>query len=142
MCLAKGILLEDIGQTLEWGIPIGAIASKISHKTEVLADRIIFHWGQHMIFNGLEINLETMFWSFNRNRIFNSIKYIEVGDKESFLEFKRISTHLVEVFGQPTSKKEISETDKSWQWEIDEVQVRLYLFEQHCYKLHLTITKK
>jgi hypothetical protein len=57
--------------------------------------------------------------------------------------FELISKHLLNQIGEPTEKQGTieQEREKCWVWQTSEVKITLYLFEQHAFKLHLTIAQ-
>lgn len=142
--LHSGILLEESGSLLKWGKSIKSIVKNTQCEIKDQGDRTIFYWGNHCILNGLELNLQTIFWNFGKDRWFRKLNKIEhwaIGDKEAQTEYERISKHLTTELGPPQSEKITSE-DKSLIWKQDDVELRLYFFEQHCYKLNFTICRK
>ena len=59
----------------------------------------------------------------------------------SFEKFDFISNHLLSKIGEPNVKSgeiEINK-EKCWIWQIREIKIKLYLFEQHVFKLHFSI---
>ena len=139
MNLDKGILLEDTNQLLEWGQPIQKLAVLVNTITEVKPDRTNYIWGTHPILDGLELELTSFYWVFENKRTFNSIEHWAVGDRLSEITFNRISKHLTEKIGDPEIKDESNPPEKSWIWKLGKVTIHLYFFEQHAYKLSLTI---
>ena len=140
--LEKGIYFEDSKSFLEWNVDIKKLAYENSAKIITESDRTILNWGEHSIFNGLILDLTTTFLlSRDINGIFNSIQYKCVGDKLSIDMFDKISSHLINLIGNPRTKEDSlkMEFGKNYVWTIDCVEIRLYLFEQHCYKLSFTI---
>ena len=142
--LEKGIEFEDTRTFLEWNIPVEKLNEKYGTKKINEGDRTIYHWGTHNILNGLELYLTNSYWNFGKEkriRLFDSIEFWAVGDRESKNYFESISKHLIENFGNPTEKEELNKPEKTWIWDIDRILLRLYFFEQHCYKLHFEIKK-
>ena len=143
--LNKGILFEDSGVLLEWGKPIRKLIKKNNGRTENKEDRTIYHWGSHKILNGLDLDLTNHFWNFGKEAWFRKFKKIEFwayGDNEAISNFERISKHITEQFGEPNFRKEPDkEPERNWRWELNGVDISLYFFEQHAYKLHMTIKK-
>lgn len=142
--IQSGILLEDSGSMLKWGKSLKSITKKTPCLIKDQGDRTIYFWDKHTILNGLELNLQTMFWNFGKDRWFrkfNKVEHWVVGDKEAQTEYERISNHLTNELGPPDLEKITSE-DKSMVWKKENVELSLYLFEQHCYKLHFTICRK
>jgi hypothetical protein len=140
--LDKGIFLEDKNVLLEWGQPLEKIAADNSAKIIKQADRTIIDWGTHTILDGLTLELTNVFLlstGFQLFKKFKSIGHQTVGDKQSFENFSLISKHLLNKIGEPSKKDDSIEREKSWIWQTSEVKINLYLFEQHAFKLHLTI---
>lgn len=62
------------------------------------------------------------------------------GDEVSLKAFDNFSEKITKAFGEATDKDD-QDGDKSWTWNIDGNSIHLYLFEQHCLKLSLTISR-
>ena len=73
-----------------------------------------------------------------RNGTIENAKLRLVGDNIAISGFENISKNLTDKFGSARDKDE-THGEKMWTWDIDGVKVDLYLFEQHCYKLHLSL---
>ena len=143
--LSKGIRLENSDTVLEWGKPVDTLIKNVNGKKEVRGDRTIYHWGKHSILNGLELNLTNSFWNFGdekNNRNLNSIEYWAIGDEQSKNKFDLISKHLISQFGNPTDKNETEFPEKLWTWRLKEIIIKINFFEQHAYKLCMTIEKE
>lgn len=140
--LEKGIFLEDINVLLEWGNPIEKLAIENDAKIIKKTDRIIIEWGKHTILKGLNLEL-TNTYLLSKLEQFKSIGFDIEGDKESFEYFNLISSHLEKLFGNPIERNDNLETkrERFWSWQIGEVKISLYLFEQHAFKLHFRIIK-
>jgi hypothetical protein len=143
--LSKGILLEDSKEFLSWGESLNDIKSRLNGKKIDEGDRIIYQWGEHTIFNGLKVSLSTTCLKTMTN-LFNhklySIQSWTIGDEKATSEYSRISKHLVKTFGNPSEKDESSFSERDLIWIFDKTTVCLSFFEQHCFKLVLTISRK
>ncbi len=140
--LEKGILFEDTNILLEWGKPILNLAKQIGADVITQPDRTIIEWGNHKILDGLCLDLSNTFL-LKSPREFKSIEYKTSGDHESLENFKLIAQQLLNQFGSPTTKEgELNDiSEKFWKWETSIVNISLILFEQHAYKLALSIEK-
>ena len=81
--LDKGILFEDNGKFLKWGIPVKDLSKDVEVKEKLFADRTVYHWGKHSILNGLSLELTTTYWNHREDsvyKIFNSISFSIAGD--------------------------------------------------------------
>ncbi|MGZ5243416.1 MAG: hypothetical protein ACXWDO_04815 [Bacteroidia bacterium] len=142
--LGKGLLLEDKNVLLEWGKPIHKIEEKLNKTGQDKGDRTVYNWGTHTILNGLELDLSNHFWNHGKEywfRKFNKIEFWAIGDNSAIENFDRISIHLLKNIGEPKTKDESNSPEKLWRWEIDDITLSLYFFEQHAYKLHFVISK-
>ena len=143
--LHKGIVFEDTDVFLKWGSCINLLIKKNGGTKEVLGDSIMYDWGSRIILNGLEVNLSSSISKYGFDRWFsrfNKVEYWAIGDKIAKEEFNRISNHLFQFLGDPSDKDEKMDSDEIYfTWSIGKVCVSLYLFEQHCYKLHFLIKK-
>jgi hypothetical protein len=111
---------------------------------EVMGDRVIYRWGKHIILGGLELDLETMFWSFAKEGILKKVKKIEFtsgGDDISERYLKLISEHLVKKIWLPT-KEEINTPEIYREWKDGYIKISVYLFEMHAYRLHFKIERE
>jgi hypothetical protein len=143
MLLDKGIFFEDNRNLLKWGFPIGLITIKNKPETLKQEDRVIFKWGKHTILGGLEVDLSTTYWRTFKIGFFKKFNHVEswfIGDKIAFTEFDKISKHLEQKFGKPSSIKNNAE-EKEIKYSLEGVEILLYLFEQHCFKLVFRISK-
>lgn len=143
--LDTGILFEDSNQFLYWNQPIDQLAKVFKAKKNGLGDRTIYNWGTHTILNGLKLDLTNSFLGFGeeqKNKFFNKIEYWTIGDESALEKFDTISRHLITQFGEPSEKDENREPERMWKWNIGKIVFSLYLFEQHCFKLHFTIQLK
>lgn len=142
--LRNGILLEDAGSFLKWGKSMKSITKKVSCEIKSKGDRTVYNWGKHKVLNGLELDLQSTFWNFEKDRWFRSLKKVEhwtIGDLEAKAQFELISNHLTSQFG-PAKTEKSSSDESSLIWIAEGIKLDLYLFEQHCYKLHFTISRK
>jgi len=142
--LEKGIEFEDNKAFLEWNNHIDILFDKYGERKENKTDRTIYHWGNHYVLNGLELYLTNSYWNFGKEknkRTFDSIEFWVIGDKESQNYFDTISNHLIKHLGNPTEKEGPNKPEKEWIWNLGKIGIRLYFFEQHCYKLHFEIKK-
>src|ERR1700744_1119113 len=136
LSLNRGLLFEDNGEFLEWGKPLDELVKNSNGKKEYRADRVIYNWGVHTIFNGLELPFHTMVWNNDLNnsgKHFIELEFNVVGDAESEKYLTIISEHLVKEFGPAIIKGEIP--DISYEWKRGDVLIFLYLYEQHVNKL-------
>jgi hypothetical protein len=143
--LDKGILFEDNGKLIKWGLPLDFIYFNNNYKLDNRGDRKIYRWGKHKILDGLELELTSMFWKEFNFKFLNRFNHVEawfVGDLISFSEFERISKHLEIKFGKPSfTKYDEKNKEKEITYLINDVKLTLFLFEQHCYKLVFRISK-
>lgn len=143
--LNKGLVFEESDVFLKWGLFIETYVISNECTKEILADNTVYFWGKRKIFNGLELPFSTDFSNNGIKRWFrlvNRLEYKVVGDEIAKTEFHIISNHLIENLGEPMVKDESIELNEIYlEWRIDKVCISLYLFEQHCYKLHLLIKK-
>jgi len=139
--LNEGILFEDRDEFLKWGSSIRKLSNTIRNK-KISGDRTVYYWGKHTVLNGLELDLTTMFWRYRIESLFKKFNHIEfwaIGDKEAENYLELIRGHIENQFGNPT-KEETENREVSLEWEINNVKISLYFFEQHVYKLHLKIS--
>ena len=139
----SGILFEDTGDTLEWNSSLDQLARRIKSKRVNSAGRITYDWGLHSILNGLSLNLSTTVYEVSLANDFGTFKSIEfwaIGDQDAERYLRIILIHLKKQFGLPTWEKK-NGPDETYEWVIEDVAIKLYFFEQHAYKLHLTLSK-
>lgn len=139
MNLDKGLLLEDTNTLLEWGKPIDTLPVD-SKQTQ--GSRTIIRFGPHKILGGLDLDLIMRFDYHEVIENFSFAEHWAIGDKPAIESFNRIGVHLTSVLGPPVSKDESRFREKIWIWKNGKIEIRLYLFEQHCFKTVLTIKKK
>ena len=142
--IRNGIELEDSGSFLKWGKSMKSIAKNTTCTIKNQGDRTVYFYGKQQILNGLELSLQSMFWNFGKDRWFrrlNKIEHWAIGDQEAQADYARISKHIITQFGRPQEEKVHAE-EKHQVWKFHNVELSLFLFEQHCYKLHFTICRK
>jgi len=139
--LEAGIYFEDTDELLPWGSAISDLIKHIECNITEGGDRTTYYWGKRTILKGLTLPLENMFWRGDK-REFNSIQFKTVGDKYSKEYFETIHAHLTNLLGEPSKVDIENEPEGIWTWEQGNVEISLDLFEQHAYKLFLTIRKK
>jgi len=140
LSLNNGILFEDSNEFLEWGKPLDELAKTATK--EYRADRVIYNWGLHKIFNGLHLPFHTLVWNNDLNnsgKRFLQLEFNAVGDAESEKYLTMISEHLVKEFGPAIIKGEIP--DVTYEWKRGDILIFLYLYEQHVNKLNFKISK-
>jgi hypothetical protein len=140
--LDNGILFEDNSKFLKWGSSVKNLSKDVEVKEKLFADRTVYHWGKHTILNGLSLELTTTYWNHKENSVykrFNSINFSASGDDANkYLDL--IKAHLEEKFGK-ARKEEISDTQVTLDWLINDTRLHLYFFEQHVCKLNFEISK-
>jgi hypothetical protein len=144
--LNLGIRFEEVGAFLKWGKGINSLLNEFGKTREIIGNSIHYNWGKQKILNGLEIELITSFANIGYPRWFrkkfNKLESWFIGDDQAIGQFDKISLHLTTLFGQPSIKEENMDLrEKHLIWKIENVEISLYLFEQHCYKLHFLIEK-
>ena len=145
--LDKGVFLEDSKVLLEWGKPINALVVENNATIVSKPDRTIIEWGHHTILDGLKLELTSTYLklsNLNLSKKFNTISSWTIGDNEAKSHFENLSTHLSLKLGNPSKKEKNDDisNEEFWLWNIGEVNITLYLFEQHAYKCCLTIERK
>jgi hypothetical protein len=144
--LNLGIRFEEVGAVLKWGKSINSLLNEFGKTREIIGNSIHYNWGKQKILNGLEIELITSFANIGYPRWFrkkfNKIESWAIGDDVAIKEYDRISSHIKTHFGQAIEEMEDKENrEKHLLWKVENVEISLYLFEQHCYKLHFLIEK-
>ena len=144
--LNEGIQFEENGIFLKWGKAINPLCNEFGKTKEIIGNSIQYNWGKHKILDGLELDLTTSFANIGYARWFrkkfNKLESWFIGDDQAIGQFDKISLHLTTLFGQPSIKEENMDLrEKHLIWKIENVEISLYLFEQHCYKLHFLIEK-
>jgi len=140
--LDNGILFEDNKKILKWGSSIKDISKGVEVKEKLFADRTVYHWGEHKILNGLVLELTTTYWNYREDSVykrFNSISFNISGD-EAKKYLGLIKMHLQKEFGE-AREEDISDTQITLDWFINETRLRLYFYEQHINKLNFEISR-
>lgn len=127
--LGDGVLFED-GIFLKWGSDIEG--DKLYTKKEFRADRIIYHWGERSILNGLSLYFKTVCWNHkqhNNFRSFESVEFLSEGiDAEH--RFQYIKQHLENIFGEAINKEDMHPGDVSLEWKLKAIKMSLKLFNK------------
>ena len=145
--LNDGLFFEDTNVLVKWNKPIKSL-KHLYTIADSSADRTIYDWGVRHVLNGLKLEITTMFWNDSTLpslRTLSEVDHWVVGDTKSFSEFTRLSNHIIENYGEPSSKDDDTSNgpeEREWIWDQGVVEVRLILFEQHCYKMVLSVVLK
>ncbi len=142
--LEKGIFFEDTNSLLQWGEDVEEIALKNNAIISRPGDRTVVNWGTHIIFSGLELKFISIYLLEMGPHLYEKFQFIEhwtIGDKESFETFDLISQHLLSVIGDPILRDDglDKELERNWIWKVQNVEINLFLFEQHASKLNFRI---
>ncbi|HVW95651.1 MAG TPA: hypothetical protein VHA56_06760 [Mucilaginibacter sp.] len=131
--LQHGILLEDSQVFLRWGESIDLIGSKTDILKKLFADRVVYYYGEHLVLNGLKLNLSGTHW-YNEvdgdQKTFRFIEFSCEGDQNVLNEFTFIKDHLAEQFGN-SLVREGDEQVNYLEWNISGVKISLNLFEKY-----------
>lgn len=100
--------------------------------------KYIFRWENSCFLNGLKGDLIYSYSSNEINPILDQLVMYTAGDNESQKVFEYTKKHLYDLLGGPLQIEE-DDNDRCITWSIGNVQVILYLFEMHAYRLSLTI---
>ena len=137
--LNNGILFEDDSVFLPWESPIEQ--GNFYIKKEYRADRLIYHWGERRILNGLVLDLKTVSWNHLQDgsiRKFSSIEFSAEGEStEGF--FKLIADHLNVHLGPAKSSED---NLLSLEWKMGGARLILELLDRHGLKLNFLIEKR
>lgn len=68
--LDKGILFEDNNRFLKWGTAIKDLSKEVEVKEKLFADRTVYQWGEHIILNGLSLELTTTYWNHREDSVY------------------------------------------------------------------------
>ena len=136
--IADGVLFED-AFFLKWGTDI-EFDKKYTRK-EYRADRIIYHWGERSILNGLTLYFKTICWNHKQHgetKPFESIDFLsEASDAEVI--FEKTKTQLVKLFGDAKLEEDVKQGDIALEWKVKAIKISLNLFYKDRKKVHLEI---
>jgi hypothetical protein len=136
--IADGILFEG-SFFIRWGSDIESDKKYI--KKEYRADRVIYHWGEKSILNGLSLYFKTICWHHKQHgdtKSFESIDFVsEEADAEDI--FKMTKSHLTTVFGEPKLEEDVKQGEIALEWKVKAIKVSLNLFYKDRKKVHLEI---
>ena len=136
--IADGILFDN-AFFIKWGADIENDKKYI--KKEHRADRVIYHWGERYILNGLSLYFKTICWNHKQHgdtKSFESIDFLSEGtDAEEI--FERTRKHLKEIFGEPKVEEDVKQGDIALEWKVKAIKISLNLFYKDRKKVHLEI---
>lgn len=136
--IVDGILFEN-EFFIKWGSDIEGDKRYI--KKEYRADRVIYHWGDRSILNGLILYLKTICWNHKQHgdiKSFESIDFVsEDADAEDI--FKTTKSHLTTIFGEPKQEEDVKQGDIALEWKVKAIKISLNLFYKDRQKVHLEI---
>jgi len=138
-----GVLFEDTKTFLRWGADIDESAKLAQHKKERRSDRVIYHWGEHIVLNGLTLDLSTVYWDHiagNELKRFTHVEFLSLGDRYAEKKLNIISGYLEQLLGPP-AKGKLLEPDISRSWRTRDVIFVLEYYERYAHKLHLEIRR-
>ncbi|MBV8388166.1 MAG: hypothetical protein JO080_00035 [Mucilaginibacter sp.] len=136
--IADGILFED-AFFLKWGSDIED--EKKYTKKEYRADRLIYHWGERSILNGLNLYFKTICWNHKQHGDTRSFESIDFVSEESEVEviFENTKEHLIGIFGEPKLEEDVKQGDIALEWKVKAVKTSLNLFHKERKKVHFEI---
>ncbi|HEY9001759.1 MAG TPA: hypothetical protein VIM89_10430 [Mucilaginibacter sp.] len=136
--IVDGVLFED-AFFIKWGSDIES--DKKYTKKEYRADRVIYHWGERSILNGLILYFKTICWNHKQHgdtKSFESIDFVsEENDAEEI--FKRTEKYLIGIFGEPKLEEDVKQGDIALEWKVKAIKISLNLFYKDRKKVHLEI---
>src|SRR6201996_7888213 len=136
--IVDGILFEE-QVFIKWGSDIEG--DKLYTKKEYRADRVIYHWGERSILNGLTLYFKTICWNHKQHgdtKSFESINFLSE-DSGSEAVFEEIKGHLTKLFGEPKQEEDVKQGDIVLEWKVKAVKISLNLFYKDRKKVHLEI---
>jgi len=136
--IVDGILFED-AFFVKWGSDIEGDKKYI--KKEYRSDRVIYHWGEQSILNGLSLYFKTICWNHKQNgdiKSFESIDFISE-DNNADTIFEKAKTHLIGIFGDPKQEEDVRHGDIALEWKVKSIKISLNLFYKDRKKVHLEI---
>ena len=136
--IPDGILFEE-AFFIKWGSDIESDKKYI--KKEYRADRVIYHWGERNILNGLNLYFKTICWNHKQHGDTKSFESVDFVSEESDAEdvFKRTKEHLIGVFGEPKQEEDVKQGDIALEWKVKAIKISLNLFYKDRKKVHLEI---
>ena len=136
--VVDGILFEDVF-FIKWGSDIESDKKYI--KKEYRADRIIYHWGERSILNGLSLYFKTICWHHKQNGEIKSFESIDFVSEDAGAEviFEKTKIHLTEIFGEPKLEEDVKQGDIALEWKIKAIKISLNVFYKDRKKVHLEI---
>ena len=139
--LRDALVLEDTAERLDWGARLQPLAQQRNTEVVERGDRTIYFWGEHKVLEGLSLRLQTTFWKdwLPAAPRLEQVEHWTIGDAEVRDDLKRIKEHLVKTFGSPVKEESGEREEYNAAWTLPGATVTVYVFEQHCLKLHLTI---
>jgi len=128
--LETGILFEDNGEFLQWNDSFKDI-EKHCKEVEVKDDRVIYHFGEHKILNGLTCHLSAMRWNdISENGSFSCVDYFLGFDAAAIDNVNLISKHLKQELGEPSKEESWDDDEMLKEWKYDKVQIILNTWER------------
>jgi len=136
--IADGVLFED-AFFIKWGSDIEFDKKYI--KKEYRSDRVIYHWGQRSILNGLNLYFKTICWNHKQNgdtKSFESIDFMSE-DTDAASIFEKTKVHLASIFGESKQEEDVKHGDIALEWKVKAIKISLNLFYKDRKKVHLEI---
>ena len=136
--IADGVLFED-AFFIKWGSDIEFDKKYI--KKEYRSDRVIYHWGEQSILNGLNLYFKTICWNHKQNgdtKSFESIDFLSE-DTDAEAIFEKTKVHLTSIFGESKQEEDVRHGDIALEWKVKAIKISLNLFYKDRKKVHLEI---
>ena len=136
--IVDGIVFED-AFFVKWGSDIEG--DKLYTKKEYRADRVIYHWGERSVLNGLTLYFKTICWNHKQHGDTKSFEAIDFTSEDIDTEavFEKIKKHLIEIYGKPRLEEDVKQGDIALEWRIKAIKISLNLFYKDRKKVHLEI---
>ncbi len=143
--LQKGILLEDKGILVRWGLDFYELDG-IKEQRRERADRTEWLLGKRTILGGYEANLEIMRWKYRpENEPMMQVTEKLGNDDEGLQRFNYLRQYLTDLLGEPThiDLKKFGEADiGELSWEKGHIALTLTGIEKHMLRYTFTIGVK
>jgi hypothetical protein len=136
--LNLGIQFENTNIFIPWKTRNKDLVKIGNPKVEKDSEEVTIYWPSSSLLYGLVGDWEVMYYNHKKYEYFYSIGLLFAGDDIAFKKYDEIKNHITATFGLPDLiKEEVGE--KRIKWVLSEVELYLYLFEMHEFRVTFDI---
>ena len=137
--LKTGVLFDGTETIIPWSISVEKLVDYLNPEVTVIDAHVEVNWRETSLL-GILGDWGVDYYSFEGSQEFQQIQLRVIGDNPSKEKFTFFSEHLINLIGTPDIEE--YDEEKELTWFINDLIIRLYFFEMHCYRCYLSVGVK